>query len=309
MIKHNSASSVISPFNPIVTLNPKMRKRVNEEFIKPILEIFFSDKGELSDFEEFDLDKLKTEIEFQTELNFVKTYVYKELMNSIKKDSIGNVLYKPRYLISFDKDLTNYDVSEKKYPQTQRGIRYGVIRLGNIPILYYIYVDLQKIIRFIKKLPVEIATDEPKKIEQTPESKRNRFIDELVARQYRAYSNSSEENKLQEKTELERLIALSKEPLQGERGSLSVNLSWNTTDDLDLHITTEGGKKIDYQNKILEYDGSIGKLDVDANSAVPSSFGIRSIPTLMIFKNGKMVDKIVGAVPKHILTSKLEAQL
>ncbi len=60
-----------------------------------------------------------------------------------------------------------------------------------------------------------------------------------------------------------------------------------------------------------EYEGKaiVGKLDVDANSAVPSSFGIRSIPTLMIFKNGKMVDKIVGAVPKHILTSKLEAQL
>ena len=60
-----------------------------------------------------------------------------------------------------------------------------------------------------------------------------------------------------------------------------------------------------------EYEGKaiVGKLDVDANSTVPASFGIRSIPTLMIFKNGKMVDKIVGAVPKHILTSKLEAQL
>ena len=252
MIKHNSASSVISQFNPIVTLNPKMRKRVNEEFIKPILEVFFSDRGGLSNFAELDLDKLKTEIEFQTELNFVKTYVYKELMNSIKKDSNGDVLYKPKYLISFDKDLMYHDkVSEKKYPQTQRSIRYGVIRLGNAPILYYIYVDLQDVIHFVKKLPVEIATEEPKKIKETPESKRNRLIDELVAKQYRAYSNSSEENKLQEKTELERLIALSKEPLQGERGSLRVNLSWNTTDDLDLHITTEGGKKIDYQNKIL----------------------------------------------------------
>ncbi len=60
-----------------------------------------------------------------------------------------------------------------------------------------------------------------------------------------------------------------------------------------------------------EYEGKaiVGKMDVDANSAVPSSFGIRSIPTLMIFKNGLMVDKIVGAVPKHIIASKLEAQL
>ncbi len=60
-----------------------------------------------------------------------------------------------------------------------------------------------------------------------------------------------------------------------------------------------------------EYEGKaiVGKMDVDANSNVPSSFGIRSIPTLMIFKKGELVDKIVGAVPKHILVSKLEAQL
>ena len=60
-----------------------------------------------------------------------------------------------------------------------------------------------------------------------------------------------------------------------------------------------------------EFEGKaiVGKMDVDANSTIPASFGIRSIPTLMIFKSGVMVDKIVGAVPKHILTSKLEAQL
>jgi len=53
----------------------------------------------------------------------------------------------------------------------------------------------------------------------------------------------------------------------------------------------------------------VGKMDVDANSATPMEFGIRSIPTLMIFKNGEMVDKIVGAVPKHVLTQKLEAAM
>jgi thioredoxin 1 len=50
-------------------------------------------------------------------------------------------------------------------------------------------------------------------------------------------------------------------------------------------------------------------MDVDANSAVPAQFGIRSIPTLMIFKGGELVDKIVGAVPKHVLVEKLEAAL
>ena len=38
-------------------------------------------------------------------------------------------------------------------------------------------------------------------------------------------------------------------------------------------------------------------------------FGIRSIPTLLVFKNGQIVDKQVGAVPKHVLAQKLEAQV
>ncbi|MFT4033248.1 MAG: thioredoxin [Siphonobacter sp.] len=60
-----------------------------------------------------------------------------------------------------------------------------------------------------------------------------------------------------------------------------------------------------------EYEGKavVAKMDVDANSVTPSKFGIRSIPTLMIFKNGELVDKVVGAVPKPVLAQKLSAQL
>jgi len=43
----------------------------------------------------------------------------------------------------------------------------------------------------------------------------------------------------------------------------------------------------------------VGKVDVDSNQQTSMQFGIRSIPTLLIFKNGKVVDQIVGAVPKH----------
>ncbi|MBX2951046.1 MAG: thioredoxin [Leadbetterella sp.] len=53
----------------------------------------------------------------------------------------------------------------------------------------------------------------------------------------------------------------------------------------------------------------VGKMDVDANSTIPAQFGIRSIPTLMIFKGGELVDKIVGAVPKHVLVQKLDAAI
>lgn len=60
-----------------------------------------------------------------------------------------------------------------------------------------------------------------------------------------------------------------------------------------------------------EYAGKakIAKLNIDHNPSVPMSFGIRSIPTLLVFKNGEVVDKIVGAVPKSTISSKIEAQL
>ncbi|HKK25689.1 MAG TPA: thioredoxin [Gracilimonas sp.] len=60
-----------------------------------------------------------------------------------------------------------------------------------------------------------------------------------------------------------------------------------------------------------EYDGKakIGKVDVDSNSEVSVKYGIRSIPSLLIFKDGEVVDQIVGAVPKSHLTKQLEAQL
>ncbi len=60
-----------------------------------------------------------------------------------------------------------------------------------------------------------------------------------------------------------------------------------------------------------EFDGkaTIGKVNVDLNSGVSAQFGVRSIPTILFIKNGEVVDKVVGAVPKATLTSKLEALL
>lgn len=60
-----------------------------------------------------------------------------------------------------------------------------------------------------------------------------------------------------------------------------------------------------------EYQGKavVGKLNVDHNSEVSMKFGIRNIPALLYFKDGEVVDKQIGAVPKNILVGKLEAQL
>jgi len=53
----------------------------------------------------------------------------------------------------------------------------------------------------------------------------------------------------------------------------------------------------------------VGKLDVDHNPAVSRKYGIRNIPTLLFFKNGEVVDKQVGSVPKQVLINKLEQHL
>ncbi|MCG8388834.1 MAG: thioredoxin family protein, partial [Cytophagales bacterium] len=60
-----------------------------------------------------------------------------------------------------------------------------------------------------------------------------------------------------------------------------------------------------------DYDGKavIGKVNVDENPNVSAKYGIRSIPTLLVFKGGEIVDKQVGAVPKGVLSQKLDAQL
>ena len=60
-----------------------------------------------------------------------------------------------------------------------------------------------------------------------------------------------------------------------------------------------------------EYEGRavIGKVNVDENPETAIQFGVRSIPTLLFFKNGQVVDKQVGVVPKSVLESKLKAQL
>ena len=60
-----------------------------------------------------------------------------------------------------------------------------------------------------------------------------------------------------------------------------------------------------------QYEGQVKvvKLNTDENPTIATQYGIRSIPTLMIFKNGQKVDTVVGAVPKTTLSNTLERYL
>jgi thioredoxin 1 len=64
---------------------------------------------------------------------------------------------------------------------------------------------------------------------------------------------------------------------------------------------------IDSLAEELNSDALIGTLDVDANQHAPAKYGVRNLPTFMIFKNGTLRDRIVGAVPKLLLQQKPKA--
>jgi len=61
----------------------------------------------------------------------------------------------------------------------------------------------------------------------------------------------------------------------------------------------------------VEYEGKlkIAKVDVDNQQQIAMQYGVRSIPTLLIFKDGKVVEQIVGAAPKKLLVDKLSKHL
>jgi|TARA_B110000263_G_scaffold179364_1_gene156934 thioredoxin 1 len=69
------------------------------------------------------------------------------------------------------------------------------------------------------------------------------------------------------------------------------------------------GPIVDELHTELEGKAVIGKVDVDSNSDTSVKYGVRNIPTLLVFKNGEVVDKLVGAVPKSQILEKLQAHM
>jgi thioredoxin 1 len=69
------------------------------------------------------------------------------------------------------------------------------------------------------------------------------------------------------------------------------------------------GPVVDELSKEYEGKAIVGKIDVDSNPVISKHFGVMNLPTFLFFKDGQLVDKQVGAVPKHVLANKLEAQM
>ena len=69
------------------------------------------------------------------------------------------------------------------------------------------------------------------------------------------------------------------------------------------------GPVVEELAKAYEGKAVIGKVNVDHNPQVAMKFGIRNIPALLFFKDGEIVDKQIGAAPKHVLAGKLDSQL
>jgi len=69
------------------------------------------------------------------------------------------------------------------------------------------------------------------------------------------------------------------------------------------------GTEVEELAKDYEGQAVIGKVNVDENPEITTKYGIRNIPTILFIKNGEVVDKQVGAVPKAVLEQKLKSHM
>ncbi len=69
------------------------------------------------------------------------------------------------------------------------------------------------------------------------------------------------------------------------------------------------GPIIDELHTVYEGKVNIGKVNVDDNAEISAMFSVRNIPTILLIKNGEVVDKQVGAVPRSILEQKIKAHM
>jgi len=106
-----------------------------------LIKIFFDTKR-IVNYQPLDKNKVISDKDFCNTKFIDITYFYDYIVGDISKDENGKIQHIIRYAITFDKAMT---------PKDENGISYGEIKLGNNPIFYFIYVDLQDMLNFLKK--------------------------------------------------------------------------------------------------------------------------------------------------------------
>ena len=132
----------------------------------------------------------------------------------------------------------------------------------------------------------------------------NKELEELKARKLREMLNQNKKDGAQE---LEKVIAVNDTNFRDVINNASLAVidcwaSWCMPCRMLSPIIDELAN--DYAGKVV-----FGKLNVEENRQVPIEYQIMSIPTILVFKKGQLVDRIVGALPKRILESKITQHL
>jgi len=140
-----SPTNFRSKFNPVVGLNSEFLVEFNRDFLHPLFQKMCTELNiNPIKFDYMPIEDLITEKEFEKiNMELAKPYFYQKLFPSIKKNQYGRIENRIQFTFTYDIELA---------PITKGSTKYGVINLGNKPIFYYCYVDLQEAIRFIKSL-------------------------------------------------------------------------------------------------------------------------------------------------------------
>jgi hypothetical protein len=145
-LDYAAPSTFRSKFNPAIGLHPDFIFSYNKHFLDPLFVEFCSElKLKPDELEFISMDDIITEKEFANsgKSELIKPYFYDIIFKMIFKNFAGVIRNKINFTFTYDLDLT---------PQQSGKIRFGTINLGNQPIFYYIFVDIQKSISFIKSL-------------------------------------------------------------------------------------------------------------------------------------------------------------
>lgn len=131
-----------SAYNPVVGFNEGILIKINQYIHTQVIAFFGLIGIDFSNTEYVEIPNVITEVEFQnTVTELAKSYFYQVLFTKVEKNKQEEITDTIKFCITFDRDLA---------PYTKGNHKYGIIKIANRPVLYYLYIDLQDLIRVSK---------------------------------------------------------------------------------------------------------------------------------------------------------------